>query len=70
ESSGDVSYGLFYGNKDLNSGFGVRSYPVDVYTFIQTQPDTMNFWLWLITPLGTREFGLIKLWPQYPSLAR
>ncbi|XP_023292007.2 uncharacterized protein LOC111675472 [Lucilia cuprina] len=59
ESSGDVSYGLFYGTKELDSGFGVRSYPVDVYTFIQNQPDTMNFWLWLITALGTG-FGLLS----------
>lgn len=29
ESKGEVSYGLFYGTKDLNPGFGVRSHSVD-----------------------------------------
>uniref|UniRef100_A0A1A9WY22 Uncharacterized protein n=1 Tax=Glossina brevipalpis TaxID=37001 RepID=A0A1A9WY22_9MUSC len=58
ESKGEVSYGLFYGIKELDSGFGVRSYPVDVYTFIQTEQEPMNFWLWLITALGTG-FGLL-----------
>ncbi|XP_073819500.1 uncharacterized protein [Musca autumnalis] len=52
ESAGEVNFGLFYGSKVLNSGFGERITPVEVYTFIQTEPDSMNFWLWLFTALG------------------
>uniref|UniRef100_A0A1A9Z9J2 MARVEL domain-containing protein n=1 Tax=Glossina pallidipes TaxID=7398 RepID=A0A1A9Z9J2_GLOPL len=59
QSKGEVSYGLFYGTKDLNPGFGVRSHSVDVYTFMQTEQQPMNFWLWLITALGTG-FGLLS----------
>jgi len=59
DSKGEVNFGLFYGNKDLNYGFGTRSHPITVYTFIQNEPDTMNFWLWLITALGTG-FGLLS----------
>ncbi|XP_067618606.1 clarin-2 [Eurosta solidaginis] len=58
-SSGDINFGLFYGNKALNYGVGVRSSPIIVYTFDQNGPETMNFWLWLITALGTG-FGLLS----------
>ncbi|XP_018786675.1 PREDICTED: uncharacterized protein LOC108967600 [Bactrocera latifrons] len=58
DSKGDINFGLFYGNKDLNYGFGVRTTPIIVYTFDQNGPETMNFWLWLITALGTG-FGLL-----------
>lgn len=58
ESLSEVSLGLFYGNKNLNHGIGMRNHPVNVYTFIQNEPDTMNFWLWLFTALGTG-FGLL-----------
>lgn len=57
-SKGEVNYGLFYGTKELNSGFGFRPHAVNVYTFITTEPQSMNFWLWLITTLGTG-FGLL-----------
>ncbi|XP_037950112.1 uncharacterized protein LOC119681107 [Teleopsis dalmanni] len=53
ESKGEVNYGLFYGNIDLDSGIGLRTTSVNVYTLLQTEPDTMNFWLWLITTLST-----------------
>lgn len=28
DSKGDINFGLFYGNKDLNYGFGVRTTPI------------------------------------------
>ncbi|XP_013103421.1 uncharacterized protein LOC106084348 [Stomoxys calcitrans] len=51
-SEGEVHFGLFYGSKVLDSGFGKRITPVEVYTFIQTEPESMNFWLWLFTAIG------------------
>ncbi|XP_033247765.1 uncharacterized protein LOC117188292 [Drosophila miranda] len=58
EAKGDVNFGLFYGNQHINLGFGVRTYPVDVYTFIRTENGDTSFWLWLLTTLGTG-FGLL-----------
>ncbi|XP_001989559.2 uncharacterized protein LOC6563639 isoform X1 [Drosophila grimshawi] len=58
EAKGDVNFGLFYGNQNLNPGFGVRTYPVDVYSFIRTEHGDTSFWLWLLTTLGTG-FGLL-----------
>lgn len=59
ESFGNVNYGLFFGNRDLNVGYGNRTDAVNVYTFITTETDIMNFWLWLVTALGTG-FGLLS----------
>jgi len=56
--NGEISYGLFYGKKELNYGIGLRSQPVDVISFIRTEHDYLSFWLWLLTTLGTG-FGLL-----------
>ncbi|KAH8294730.1 hypothetical protein KR018_002287, partial [Drosophila ironensis] len=53
EAVGEVNFGLFYGSQYLNPGFGVRAFPVDVYTFVRTENDVTSFWLWLLTTLGT-----------------
>ncbi|XP_017015406.1 uncharacterized protein [Drosophila takahashii] len=58
EAKGEVNFGLFYGNQHLNPGFGVRTYSVDVYTFVRTENGETSFWLWLLTTLGTG-FGLL-----------
>ncbi|TDG52004.1 hypothetical protein AWZ03_001674 [Drosophila navojoa] len=58
EAKGDVNFGLFYGNQNLNPGFGVRNNQVDVYSFIRTEHGDTSFWLWLLTTLGTG-FGLL-----------
>ncbi|XP_030369420.1 uncharacterized protein LOC115620357 [Scaptodrosophila lebanonensis] len=58
EAKGDVNFGLFYGSQHLNLGFGVRTYPVNVYTFIRTENGDSSFWLWLLSTLGTG-FGLL-----------
>ncbi|XP_016950704.1 uncharacterized protein LOC108024972 [Drosophila biarmipes] len=59
EAKGEVNLGLFYGNQHLNPGFGVRTFPVDVYTFVRTENGETSFWLWLLTTLGTG-FGLLS----------
>ncbi|XP_017081739.1 uncharacterized protein LOC108115008 [Drosophila eugracilis] len=53
EAKGEVNFGLFYGSQHLNPGFGVRTYPVDVYTFVRTENDKTSLWLWMLTTLGT-----------------
>ncbi|XP_017057160.1 uncharacterized protein LOC108098608 [Drosophila ficusphila] len=58
EAKGEVNFGLFYGTQHLNPGFGVRPYPVDVYSFVRTENSETSFWLWLLTTLGTG-FGLL-----------
>ncbi|KAH8313133.1 hypothetical protein KR067_000811, partial [Drosophila pandora] len=58
EAAGEVNFGLFYGSQQLNPGFGVRTNPVDVYTFVRTENAETSFWLWLLTTLGTG-FGLL-----------
>ncbi|XP_017119882.1 uncharacterized protein LOC108141165 [Drosophila elegans] len=58
EAKGEVNFGLFYGSQHLNPGFGVRTYPVDVYSFVRTENGDTSFWLWLLTTLGTG-FGLL-----------
>uniref|UniRef100_A0A0K8TNR9 Putative conserved plasma membrane protein n=1 Tax=Tabanus bromius TaxID=304241 RepID=A0A0K8TNR9_TABBR len=52
KSSGDIHYGLFTGTKNLNVGYGVRSKSVKVFSFVQDEPEVMNFWLWLGTVVG------------------
>lgn len=59
ESFGYVNFGLFFGNRDLNVGYGDRNQAVNVYTFITSEEDIMSFWLWLVTALGTG-FGLLS----------
>lgn len=34
EAKGDVNFGLFYGNQNLNPGFGVRNNQVDGEAFV------------------------------------
>ncbi|XP_016978985.1 uncharacterized protein LOC108044473 [Drosophila rhopaloa] len=58
EAKGEVNFGLFYGSQHLNIGYGVRPYPIDVYTFVRTENGDSSFWLWLLTTLGTG-FGLL-----------
>lgn len=58
EAKGDVNFGLFYGNQNLNPGFGVRNNQVNVYSFIRSEHGETSFWLWLLTTLGTG-FGLL-----------
>lgn len=59
ESFGEINYGLFTGMKHLNVGYGNRSHHVHVVTLIRTEPNIMNFWLWLGAALGTG-FGLLS----------
>ncbi|KAH8293394.1 hypothetical protein KR054_000048, partial [Drosophila jambulina] len=58
DANGEVNFGLFNGNHDLNFGVGVRSNPFNVYTFVRTENGDTSFWLWLLTTLGTG-FGLL-----------
>ncbi|KAH8369337.1 hypothetical protein KR009_008805, partial [Drosophila setifemur] len=58
KAKGEVNFGLFYGNQHLDLGIGVRTYPVDVYTFLRTENGESSFWLWLLSTLGTG-FGLL-----------
>lgn len=59
ESNGDIYYGLFSGTKDLNVGYGLRPHSVNLVSFIRSEPNVMNYWLWLLTALGTG-FGLFS----------
>ncbi|ALC46050.1 CG1103 [Drosophila busckii] len=55
---GEVNMGLFDSTHHLDSGFGVRSKQVDVYSFIRTEHGDTSSSLWLLTTLGTG-FGLL-----------
>lgn len=49
---GEISFGLFKGEKRLNHGFGLRPNPISVRTEMSTNPQLMNFGLWLFTILS------------------
>eukprot|EP00102_Acyrthosiphon_pisum_P003589 XP_001946239.1 PREDICTED: clarin-3 [Acyrthosiphon pisum] len=52
ESVGQVNLGLFYGDKYLNIGYGLRTYSVDVIEMMKTDPDIMVYSLWALTVIG------------------
>ncbi|KAJ6646760.1 hypothetical protein Bhyg_01974 [Pseudolycoriella hygida] len=58
EPSGKVNFGLFMGYKDLNIGYGVRPEYIYVMDFMKSEPDSMNYYLWLGAALGVG-FGLL-----------
>lgn len=52
ESVGQVNLGLFYGDKYLNIGYGLRTYSVDVIEMMKMDPDIMIYSLWALTVIG------------------
>ncbi|XP_050534758.1 clarin-3 [Daktulosphaira vitifoliae] len=49
ESVGQVNLGLFYGDKYLNIGYGLRTYSVDVIEMMKNDPEIMIYSLWVLT---------------------
>ncbi|EFX74054.1 hypothetical protein DAPPUDRAFT_307517 [Daphnia pulex] len=49
ESDGHVFFGLFKGKRELNVGYGWRTYPVSVIENFIGESDFLNFGLWVTT---------------------
>jgi len=47
ESSGRVHFGLFNGQRELNVGYGWRTYPISVGALMNAEPDFLHFGLWI-----------------------
>lgn len=50
---GIVQFGLFDYQKALNHGYGLRHENFSVLHIIKTEESFMDYWLWLMTALGT-----------------
>lgn len=52
-ATGTVHFGLFSGKKTLDRGIGARSSKIDVPATLRSEPNFMNYWLWLGAFVGT-----------------
>jgi len=50
---GTIQFGLFDYQKALNHGYGMRHENFSVLQILKTEEDFMDYWLWLLTALGT-----------------
>lgn len=50
---GSIKLGLFDYHKALNHGYGLRHENFSVLFIIKSEDDFMNYWLWVLTALGT-----------------
>lgn len=50
---GSIQFGLFDYQKAMNHGYGLRHENFTVLHIIKTEENFMDYWLWLLTALGT-----------------